>query len=255
MISDFTLFGRNVSPYGLFFIAGLYLAAALLLLLAPKRQVPRISLALIAVFSVIGGIIGARLLYIVTRLADYFAVLHLDPALFFRLLFEGGGFVFYGGLAGGVATALFLLKRKCFPVLPVLDLAAPAVALGQAVGRLGCLSVGCCYGVPVERWGIVFPEESFAPPGIPLFPTQIIESLFLFILTAILIVLVLRTGVGLPATMYALSYGVFRFIIEFWRGDEERGFFLVFSTSQWLSLCLGAAGFYLLRLCIRPRSD
>ncbi|MCF7878090.1 MAG: prolipoprotein diacylglyceryl transferase, partial [Candidatus Omnitrophica bacterium] len=150
------------------------------------------------------------------------------------------GFVFYGGIIFGIFSIFLLSKKYKIKFLKITDIFALAIPLAHSFGRIGCFFYGCCYGLPTQSFlGIKFPLDS--PAGswdAKLIPTQIISAVFLFILFVFLFKV--RNKAKSPGKLtgyYLLIYGFFRFIIEFFRGDP-RGFFFVFSTSQWLSLLL-----------------
>ena len=154
--------------------------------------------------------------------------------------------MFYGGLILAVAVAFWFMRRHRLPLWQTCDVFAPGIALGHAVGRLGCLAAGCCYGKPTAvPWAVTFTNPLAAanvgtPLNVPLHPTQIYESA-----AEALILLVLlatekkgRAYPGRTFWLYMLMYAVSRFIIEFYRGDE-RGLVLgVLSTSQFISTVL-----------------
>ena len=175
------------------------------------------------------------------------------------------GHVFYGGLLGGfIAGALFTLAayphdRKSF--LKTADAASICVANGLWLTRIGCFLEGCCFGMPSELFGIRFPQGSrtmFLLYGIdpdntslftdtqPVIPTQLIHSFSNFIIFAVLLKLAFskRKNPGYISAVFLLSYSVTRFLIEFLRYDV-RGSFLIFSTSQWISIFLFIGGFLL----------
>lgn len=149
---------------------------------------------------------------------------------------------FYGGLFGG-ATA-FLLMYKFFylrnnePILDKILIIVPgAISLGHAFGRLGCFFNGCCYGIETEKWfGIMFPGHVHK-----VIPTQLIEMLFLLILSGILVYFAFKHKLKYNLPIYLNSYGTFRFLIEFIRGDE-RGQLSFLSPSQYWSLLLVIGG-------------
>jgi phosphatidylglycerol:prolipoprotein diacylglycerol transferase len=131
------------------------------------------------------------------------------------------------------------------PSWRVADITAPGIALGQAIGRLGCLSAGCCYGKPTQLpWGITFTEPYSAenvgvPLNVPLHPTQIYESIGAFLLFLYLMWrLKQKHFTGQIILEYLGLYAIFRFVIEFYRGDEDRGFMLhgLLSTSQFIGI-------------------
>ena len=158
------------------------------------------------------------------------------------------GMTFYGGLFGGVLTFLLMYKfyflRHNEPILDKIIVIAPAcITLGHAFGRIGCFLSGCCYGIETDSSiGVTFPGHSHA-----VLPTQLIECVFLFILTAVLVIFAFKYNFLYNFVIYAGFYGIFRFIIEFFRGDE-RGQLAGLSPSQYwcLLLIVGSVPLYIL---------
>ena len=165
--------------------------------------------------------------------------------------------VFYGGFIGAMVVTLILLRAKKLKTLPVLDVLAPSVALGQAFGRIGCYLHGCCYGVPVHAgawYGCVYPSETYfhlekgQPVGVinftagtPLWPTQLVSSGDLFCIFIILSFFFRRQRrSGEVTALLMLLYSVERFIIEFFRGDTRLPGQL--SQAQWISIGIFIAG-------------
>lgn len=178
------------------------------------------------------------------------------------------GHVFYGGLLGGfIAGALFTLAEyphdeKSF--LKTADAASICVANGLWLTRIGCFFEGCCFGRPSELFGVRFPQGSrtmFALYHLdpehtslftdtqPVIPTQLIHSFSNFVIFAVLLKLALSKNPKNPgyiSAVFLVSYAVTRFLIEFLRFDT-RGSFLIFSTSQWISIFLFIGGFMLFK--------
>lgn len=153
---------------------------------------------------------------------------------------------FYGGViggAGGFLLTYFLMRKNVnFDIKKVLEIAPISITLAHAIGRIGCFLAGCCYGVETDSWiGINFPNDDLGK----VIPTQLIESLFLFILCGALAVLLLKFKFKYNFVVYMSAYSIFRFIIEFYRGDE-RGVAFVLSPSQVLSILvfLGSIGIF-----------
>jgi phosphatidylglycerol---prolipoprotein diacylglyceryl transferase len=196
-------------------------------------------------YVVLFGIIGSRVVYIIV--AEWNRFLQ-NPLIFFRIW--EGGLVFYGGVIFSLIASLWFFRKYKLPVMKYLDIFAPALALGHSIGRLGCLMAGCCYGKPtaLESWfSIIFPKNvgSFAPQGIPLFPTQLMESLGEFSIFWILFFLRKHKRFdGQIFGSYLILYGIVRFVVEFFRGDLERGYVLqsLLSISQLMSLVIVAFG-------------
>jgi phosphatidylglycerol:prolipoprotein diacylglycerol transferase len=167
--------------------------------------------------------------------------------------------VFYGGLIAAVLVSVWYLRRHAMPLWPTCDVFAPGIALGHAIGRLGCLFAGCCYGQPTTLpWGIVFSDPFAAsyvgtPLGVHLHPTQLYEAGAELVILAVLLFSERRGRpfAGRTFWIYTLLYAISRFVIEFFRGDE-RGSLLGLSTSQFISAVLVPLSvFMLIRLARR----
>ncbi|MCL6471626.1 MAG: prolipoprotein diacylglyceryl transferase [Firmicutes bacterium] len=192
----------------------------------------------IVLFAMIGGIIGARLVYVVDHWRD-FAV---NPAQVFAIW--QGGLVFYGGLIGGALAVLIFVRQRRLSIGRVADMVAPSLAFGSAIGRLGCFANGCCYGKETSLpWGVTFTnsESSARPLGIPLHPTQLYEFTYNLIILGIL--LWARSRIksdGLLFWIYISMYGFSRFIVEFFRTNPT--FALGMSASQIFSIIMLVTG-------------
>ena len=194
-----------------------------------------------------GAIAGGKLLYVIVEFRSF-----LSGELGFFRDFRYG-FVFFGGFFGAFFMALWAQRRLKFDRAKVFDYCAAALPLGHAIGRLGCLASGCCYGKPtLLPWGVVLggdpasttPRELW---GTPLHPTQLYESLANLAIFAFLARWAIsRAEAGLikrgsVVILYIILYSALRFTIEFWRGDD-RGGWAGLSTSQWFGLFAGAVG-------------
>jgi phosphatidylglycerol:prolipoprotein diacylglycerol transferase len=230
--------------HALAFILGLWLAMRL----GDADGLNRAHLFNVGIGAVLGGLVGARLLMIITEWNLHEDKRHL---LFSLDLLRSGG-VYLGGFLGGVAVALGLVRRYRLPWWRTADAFAPGVALGLGVGRLGCFSAGCCWGKPTSAWwGVEFPEVAHrlvgTPTGVRVHPTQLYEAMAAFLLALFLLALRARRAFpGQVILAYMFFYGALRLIIEFWR-DDWRGWVGPLSTSQFLSigLMLVALVFYL----------
>lgn len=183
-----------------------------------------------------GGILGAKLLFYITEIKEVIA----NPKM---LLNFSEGFVVYGGIIGGVLGAYLYLRVKKLPALRYVDLAIPSVALAQGFGRIGCFLAGCCYGRETKGWyGVTFHDSPFAPNGVSLIPTQLLSSAADFLHFFLLLWIAKRKKQdGVVAAAYFICYSIGRFVIEFLRNDP-RGNVSIFSTSQFISLFMLAAG-------------
>jgi phosphatidylglycerol:prolipoprotein diacylglycerol transferase len=245
---------RNVPVYSYgFFIALGYLAAlGLLSYLAGKRGHRPARFLDLAFLALLSGVAGGRVLFVLTNL-PYFSRYPME-------IFDvwQGGLVFYGGFIAALGTCLLYIRLCKLPAAESFDILAPALALGHAFGRIGCLAAGCCYGAYCEMpWAIHLHSDLVDPAlrGLPLHPTQLYESAALFLLAGALTFLMLRRRLraGGVALLYVMAYSVIRSIIEIYRGDSIRGFVVGgwLSTSQAIAIALFfGAGFLFWR---RPR--
>lgn len=236
-----------VYTFGALMVAAFLAALWWITRTAPRKRLPTQTMLSLSLWLMAGGLFGAKLFKAIRLLLQH------QP--FSINLLEGAG-DFYGGFLGALVVALIYFRRH--PELPgwrVADLFAPALALGQAIGRIGCLMAGDDYGTPTNHfWAITFtdPEASViggAPLGVPLHPVQLYESLACL---GLFFFLVWRSRHqkfdGEIVLSYGLGYAICRFIIEFFRGDLDRGFVLggLLSTSQLIAIVVSAASVILI---------
>lgn len=150
---------------------------------------------------------------------------------------------FYGGLIGGVASFLIgyfaILRRKHFPMVSELLVIAPScICIAHGIGRIGCFLAGCCYGKETDAWyGVRFPGMDHK-----VIPTNLFEAIFLIALALLLLILALKEKGIFNFGIYMVAYGVWRFIVEFWRGDHRGEFIGNLSPSQFWSIVLFVGG-------------
>ncbi len=230
----------TVPVYGIMYFTGIALAALVAVFICKKRELPKYDLIYSAVYSMIGAAVGAKLLFIIISLPKVLAMGYgLTDSL---IILMSGGFVFYGGFIGGFLGLLIYCKQFKMKFLPFIDVYATVLPLGHAIGRIGCLFGGCCYGMEYDGPFAVeyhYSLSATTPIGVPLLPTQLIEATGLLIIFALLLTLYLKGAkVGTVPVVYIFCYTVMRFILEFFRSDSERGSLLGITTSQWISLAL-----------------
>lgn len=218
------------------YLIGLWLAAVR----ARARGLDGARVTDLGIYVLVSAFVGAKLLLLVVE----FDHLRQDPARIWTLVRSAG--VFYGGLLLAVTVAFWQMRRHRLPVWTTCDAFAPGIALGQAVGRVGCLLAGCCYGRPTELpWGVTFTNPLAAanvgtPLDLSLHPTQLYESGAALAILGLLL-LGERRGAGFPGRTfwsYLLLYPCARFAIEFLRGDPRGAVFDSLSTSQFVSLLI-----------------
>jgi phosphatidylglycerol:prolipoprotein diacylglycerol transferase len=226
-----------VYSYGVLLAAAYLVALQMAVVRARRRGIDGTRIMDLGIYLIIAALVGAKLMLVVVDF-DYFVT---QPREILSLVRAGG--VFYGGLLAALAVALVLVRRYQLRIWATADLFAPGIALGHVVGRLGCLMAGCCYGTPTNvPWAITFTNPLAAanvgtPLGVPLHPTQLYDAgAELLIMIALLVTE--RRGrpfEGRTFWLYMLLYGISRYIVEIFRGDD-RGTMFGFSTSQFVSL-------------------
>lgn len=226
--------------YGFFIILGVVAASAIGVLQTHLARKDYNDFILLAAMVTLGAIIGAKILYLIVSLdkIDFSRITEFE----YLNSIMSGGFVFYGGLIGGL-LALIPCRKLIGPSLSsYVHVCMPCIPLVHAFGRLGCNAVGCCYGMPYSGiFSIVYENSLFAPNHIELFPVQAVEAGCNFLITAILLwyIDINKKHPINSICLYLLLYSPVRFILEFARSDnDERGIYGIFSTSQWISLFL-----------------
>ncbi|MDD4311126.1 MAG: prolipoprotein diacylglyceryl transferase [Eubacteriales bacterium] len=243
MLPSFQALGLTIPMYGVMSALGMLAAFVLLGFTRKHTRFSEDQALSAALWAIIMGFIGAKVLFWIVEIDQIIA----DPSYLLHTLREG--FVFYGALIGGLGGVAIYSLRKKLPFFSLTDYFIPALVIGHAFGRIGCFFAGCCYGMECETpISIVFPSGGAAPAGIPLLPTQLMESAFLFLLCAFLVWrLTKKKPFGTVSGWYMVLYGAWRFTIEFFRNDE-RGFVGALSTSQFISIFVFAGGVALLLL-------
>ena len=168
------------------------------------------------------------------------------------------GFVYYGGLVGGLAAGLWYARQQKLPCLKLADWFMTALALGHGIGRFGCLAAGCCYGRHTDLpWGVALAG------ALSRHPTQVYEAVLNLALFAALVRFALpraedgRWRRGSVLAAYLISYSALRFAVEFLRDDDRGAFIAGLSPSQWAALAAAAAALATLaaRRLSRLRND
>ena len=154
----------------------------------------------------------------------------------------GSGMTFIGGLIGGVACflAIYFIFRKKYTtrLYEVISLLPCSILIAHAFGRIGCFFAGCCYGKETDSFlGVQFPDLPH-----PVHPTQLYEAAFLFVLFAVSVYLILKKDFKHNLSLYLIAYGVFRFLIEYVRGDDRGELVGFVSPSQFWSIFMVVAG-------------
>lgn len=214
----------------------------------------------LGVYCALAGLGGAKLLMFILDAGYYFG----NPREIFSLSTLQAGGVFHGGLIAALVTAFLYMRSRKLPGLKTADVFAPGLALGHAIGRIGCFAAGCCWGTECHRWWAVTFTNAEArrlvgvPLNVPLHPTQIYEAS-----AEALIFMILYWRFGKPHRdggiigLYLVLYSVARFLVEFLRHHEQATpFGGPLSATQWLALGLLGCGVWLLRRAsLRPAGN
>ncbi len=255
MAIDLFSIGRfTVHGYGLMIGLGFLVAVFTGSWLAKRRGLSDGDFVNMAMLVLIIGFCGGKLLHVIVEFKAFLA----DPLS----VIGSEGFAVYGGIITGIATIYVYCRIKKLSFLPYIDLFAVVVPVNQALGRIGCLLAGCCYGrETTSSFSLVFPENCCAPPNVPLIPTQPLMAAGNFIIFIVLLLIYLKSCPvpaeegetpgrrryvpGVVTSLYLILYSVGRFIIEFFR-DDPRGSVGPLSTSQFIAIFILAGGIALL---------
>ena len=245
----FTIGGYSQSTYGLLVAVAFVVALTVIGRLARKAGLPQEAVLNLAMYCAIAGIVGAKLLMLLVDLPHYLS----DPGDILTMATLRAGGDFFGGLILALVVAAVYMRRMKLPPLPTADVFAPGLALGHAIGRVGCFAAGCCYGIQAHvPWAVTFtnPDVNGAPLNVPLHPTQLYESLAEAAIFGVLWWRIRKPHApGAIVSLYLLLYGAARFLVEFVRFHEQGNLWGgPFDTSQWIALALMAgAGAFLLK--------
>jgi phosphatidylglycerol:prolipoprotein diacylglycerol transferase len=215
---------RPIYSYGALVVTGIAVGILVAVWRAPRFGLQRFDELAVGLLGVVGGLVGAVVLFDLVQLRALIA----DPSLLLQ-----PGLVFYGGLAGGAAAAWGYCRAWKLSLVDAADAGAPGLALGHAVGRIGCLLGGCCYGRVVDAQ---FPLAVHLA-GAWRHPVQLYEACGLVVI-AIVTAMLPRRRPGAIFLAYVASYALLRLVVEHWRGDDlERGVVAhALSTSQLIAL-------------------
>ncbi len=227
----------TIHTYGFLVAIGFLIGLGFAVRQAKIEGIPSNKIMDLGFYILLTAIIGSRLFFILINASHY-----IKNPLDILNIWEGG-LVFYGGVLLAVPTTIWYVKKNDLGIWRVSDIFAPSIAIGHAFGRIGCFTAGCCYGKPAEslHWAVIFTNpECLAPTHIPLHPTQLYESAGEFINFLMLITLRrFKSFNGQLFMTYLLFYSILRFIVEFFRGDVNRGFIIYsISISQGISIVM-----------------
>ena len=239
----FTLGPLTIRWYGVMAAIGFLLATVLITMNRKRADMSENQASTLVFIAIIGGVLGSRITYVVqnwsTQFKDnFFEVFRIDH----------GGLVFYGGFFLAIAGIIVYCRKSKLDMVRVLDVFTPAIAVGHAMGRIGCFLNGCCFGnVTHSCLGVHYPVGSAAWvkfSGAAVHPVQLYETCGNILLAVIMFVLLRRTKRGVPLASYLTLYGILRFSDEFFRGDHSHDqlWLGIFTPAQTVGLLLIPAG-------------
>ena len=223
----FSIGPLTVHTYGLFVGIGFLVGLLVTVRIGKSEGITSQQVIDMGFVIILSALIGSRLLYIIMNASHY----RHEPLDIFKIW--QGGLVFSGGIIGVILTMLWYGKRFRISLWKAGDLWAPAAAMGQGIGRIGCFMAGCCYGRPTDLdWGVVFTHpNSLAPLNVPLHPTQIYSSMSGFIIFFILLLINSKKRFeGHVFLWFLILHSTARLMLEHFRGDD-RGIFLTSNVS------------------------
>lgn len=240
--------GFFLPTYGVLVATAFLVAIWLTGKLAIKAGLQPDKVTNLAIYCALAGMAGAKLLMFLFDWRTYL----LHPGEIFTLSTLQAAGVYQGGLLLAILVAFFYMRHNGLPGFLTADVFAPGLALGHAIGRLGCLAAGCCWGAECHRsWAITFTnpdahEITGVPLGVPLHPAQLYESIAELLIFGFLYRRFQRSrGDGEIIGWYLLLYSGVRFVVEFFR-NHEQGLIAGLSLTQWISLATFVAGLWLL---------
>lgn len=232
--------GLELPTYGLCALVGTLTAIVVIFIIRRRTILTEDNILDGVIFTVVFSMLGAKILYLITEPP----ALPLTWAAVKELITTG--LVFYGGLIGAFFGLWIAARKTKKPYLTFTDTILPGFCFAHAFGRVGCLMAGCCYGV--EREGFFCVQLA----GVSRLAVQLMEAIFLVLLgVSLCLIHRKKPRRGTITGLYMVLYAVWRFVIEFWRDDDDRGYVGALSTSQFISIFVFAAGVLLLYLSIK----
>jgi phosphatidylglycerol:prolipoprotein diacylglycerol transferase len=237
-----------IPTYGVLVATGFLVALWITVRLAKRAHLPSEEVTNLAIYCALAGLAGAKLFMILFDFRDYW---NNPRSLFTMATLQAAG-VYQGGLLLALVTAIYYMRKTHLPALETFDVFAPGIAVGHAIGRIGCFAAGCCWGRECNLpWAVTFTKPAAnelvgVPLNRPLHPTQLYESFAEAIIFAYLYWRIQKAHApGQIFGQYLVLYSTARFLVEFFRVHEQATH-LGLSLTQWISLGTLAAGIWLI---------
>jgi len=242
----------SIRWFGVMMATGFLVAFCNMNYLAKRAGINQQIISDMLIWILVGGLVGARVAYVIANWSTEFSAHPISMFAVYK-----GGLIYYGGLIGGILSSFIYVKMKKQPALPIADVAATSLPIGQAFGRVGCFLNGCCYGKVTEApIGVEYPINSSpwieqvnnklihssSQCTLSMHPVQLYDAFFsIVIFLSLVFVLRKQKFAGITASCYLLFYGLLRFVMEFFRGDERQKISNI-TTAQGISLLIMAGG-------------
>lgn len=230
----------TIPTYGLMILLGVLTANAIAFFILKKYALDGNDFIILEAYTIFGGFLGAKILYLLVSFRDI-QWNHIFEMEYFNQIMQGG-FVFYGGLIGGIAFVFLAGKIHHIDSIKYVRSLIFLIPWIHCFGRIGCHLAGCCYGRPYNGMlSVTYPQNALAPSGISLFPVQLIEAGMLCLIAIVIFLLQIFVKLQCTIELYILLYSCLRFVLEYFRYDAARGKLFFFFTSQWISIILFVA--------------
>ena len=237
----------TIYTYGVLVATGVMLGVWLAAHDAPRAGLPPVKIWNLCIYGILVALVASKLWLMVSDWSYYAA----NPREIFAIATLESGGTFYGGLIGGIVWTGFYTRREKLPLLSTFDVCAAPLAVGHAIGRVGCFMAGCCFGKPTSLpWAVTFTSPvaarlSGTPLNVPLHPTQLYEAVAEFANFLVLYLIGRRWRIpGQSIGAYLALYGAERGLLEFLRADPGRTplFHDTVSLMQVVSIAMVCAG-------------
>ena len=257
MIPNININGKVITPYIIMALIGGFTAGLFACYLTKKKKKDVNDTIILLLIAILGVFIGGHLLYGITNMnrlvymITHFTRLKGFDGFITEMGMIFGGQVFYGGLIGGLIASYIYISKKKLDKKFYFDIGAVVIPLFHAFARIGCFLSGCCYGIE-SKIGFTYKYSLIESANhVNRFPVQLVESGYNLLIFIFIYALYKKDMLkGKLLYLYFVMYSFVRFILEFIRGDEYRGFLFGFSTSQIISIGLFIIGIIML---IKPK--
>lgn len=249
------IFNRHIPSYGICLLLGIVLVFLLCVKSAKKYGYNCYDLLIVGGFALLFALPFGSLLYTLVTYSIQEILNYISQGNFSVF----GGLVFYGALIGGIIGSILGIRIAKLDLCISEKIIIPYIPIGHAIGRIGCLLAGCCYGMEYSGPFAIYYSNSITGllPTQGYFPVQILEALLNICICLILLKARKKTTQKFELlALYSILYGCVRFLLEFLRGDSIRGIYHSISTSQWISLILFVLGIlYIIYLKTAKKRD